>query len=442
MERIKVSIIMPSLNVFPYIEECIKSAAHQTLEEIEIICVDAGSTDGTLEVLEKYKKSDDRIKIVNFKRKSYGAQVNHGISISRGEYIAILETDDFVDQSMYESLYDAAAKYHAEYAKADYKKFFALENGEYLYSVIRQFEKENIRFYGKLLNPHTFDELYKTDYNIWKGIYRRDFILQNQIRLTESDGAAYQDIGFMEKVMAAATRAVYLDKPCYHYRVDRDDASSYSIYGLKNTQFEFQKLIEDFHGGGKVYWRGFYLHMMTAFLNEYEKTLKKTGFACETPECSDYYSWFADHISWAMRKGLIAVRDIDRKYTYKFELLLRNPQTFAEFLKSDRNRFEEYVENLVFEQPVQIMIFGAGYWGYEALKMLREKKNCQIQAFIDNDEEKQGIAVDKVEIHSLKQALCKFPTAAILIANEKYYPEIREQIEKESDGHRIWCPFE
>lgn len=442
MENIKVSVIMPSLNVSAYIEECIRSAVNQTLEEIEIICIDAGSTDGTLEILTEYEKTDDRIKVINFDTRSYGAQVNYGISISRGKYIAILETDDFIESGMYEALYHAAEEYHVDYAKADYKKFFALDNGEYLYSIIRQFENKDVGLYGKLLNPHTFDYLYKTDYNIWKGIYRRDFLIQNQIRLNETAGAAYQDIGFMEKVMTAAQKAIYLDKPFYYYRMDRDDASSYSVYGFKNTQFEFKKLIEYFDGSKNVYWRGIYLHMMTAFLNEYEKTLKKVGFKFESPECSNYYTWFSESILRAIEEHIISLEDMDKKYADKFELLLRSPRAFADFLKSQKNRFREYVENLDFADETQIIIFGAGYWGYEALKLLRKKKNCHVQAFVDNDCEKQGRVIENVKVYSLKQAVYEFPTAVIFIANEKYHPGIRMQIEKESKGRTVLCPFE
>ena len=151
---------MPSLNVAAYIEECMESVISQSLKDIEIICIDAGSVDGTLEILKEYAKLDDRIKIINFGIKSYGAQVNHGIFVSHGKYIAILETDDFIEQGMYEALYNAAEGNSADYVKTDYKKFFALDNGEYLYSIIRQFEDENVELYGKLVNPHTFDYLY------------------------------------------------------------------------------------------------------------------------------------------------------------------------------------------------------------------------------------------------------------------------------------------
>lgn len=442
MDEIKVSVIMPSLNVVTYIEECIESVVSQSLKDIEIICIDAGSTDGTLEVLDKYSEMDARIRVINFGVKSYGAQVNHGISISRGEYIAVLETDDFVHPDMYESLYFAATVGRVDYVKADYKKFFTLNNGEYLFSIIRQFESKDQGFYEEIVNPHMFDELYKTDFNIWRGIYRRDFLIKNQIFMNESTGASYQDIGFMEKVMAAASRAIYLDHAFYHYRVDRDAASSYSKYGLRNTYIEFQKLLEYFAGKNHVYWRGVYLHMMTAFLNEYEKTLKKLNYNFQLPECQDYYGWFVKNISEAIDKEMVSFCDFEKKIEEKLRLLLSDPERFTELSKSDKNKFMEYVTDLAFDECTPIIIFGAGHWGYEAKKILNNKSNCKILAFVDNDTEKQNIIIDGIRVYSLKKAVSQFSTATILIANEKYYSEIRSQIENEDNRIAIICPFE
>ena len=77
-EKMKITVIMPSLNVAPYIEKCIQSVVNQTLQDIEILCIDAGSTDGTLEILEQFKREDSRIRIIHSDKKSYGYQVNNG----------------------------------------------------------------------------------------------------------------------------------------------------------------------------------------------------------------------------------------------------------------------------------------------------------------------------------------------------------------------------
>lgn len=96
----KISVILPSLNVESYIKQCINSVINQTLDDIEIICVDAGSTDGTLEILGDYVNKDSRVKLIHSNKKSYGYQMNLGIKEANGEYIAIVETDDFIKNTM------------------------------------------------------------------------------------------------------------------------------------------------------------------------------------------------------------------------------------------------------------------------------------------------------------------------------------------------------
>ena len=103
-----LSIIMPSLNVAPYIRQCIESVLGQTAEDIEILCVDAMSTDGTLEILREYAGQDPRVRLILSDKKSYGYQMNLGLDAAQGEYIGIVETDDWVDADMFATLLQAA----------------------------------------------------------------------------------------------------------------------------------------------------------------------------------------------------------------------------------------------------------------------------------------------------------------------------------------------
>lgn len=100
--REKVTVLLPSLNVAGFIEECLISVTGQTLKELEILCIDAGSTDGTLEILESYAKKDKRIRVLHSDRKSYGYQINKGMDMALGEYLGIVETDDYIAENMYE----------------------------------------------------------------------------------------------------------------------------------------------------------------------------------------------------------------------------------------------------------------------------------------------------------------------------------------------------
>ena len=102
-----ISVLIPSLNSQDYIKQCVESVIGQTLEDIEILCIDAGSDDKTLEILNQLAAEDSRITIFNSDKRSYGYQMNIGLDNSNGEYIAIVESDDFIEKNMLADLYDS-----------------------------------------------------------------------------------------------------------------------------------------------------------------------------------------------------------------------------------------------------------------------------------------------------------------------------------------------
>ena len=109
-----------------YIEECLQSVCNN--DNIEIICIDAGSTDKTLDLIEMYENKDSRIKIVNSPKKSYGYQVNVGIKMARGKYIQIVETDDYIIPGALRDFVNWAEKYNLDYIKGDYYGFVDVES--------------------------------------------------------------------------------------------------------------------------------------------------------------------------------------------------------------------------------------------------------------------------------------------------------------------------
>ena len=107
----KVSVIVPTYNVSQYLDECMTSLINQTLEDMEFICVNDGSTDHSLEILQTYAAADQRVKIIDKPHGGYGKAMNVGLDNCTGEYIGILEPDDYVKTSMYGDLYELAEKY-------------------------------------------------------------------------------------------------------------------------------------------------------------------------------------------------------------------------------------------------------------------------------------------------------------------------------------------
>ena len=101
----KVSVILPVYNVSDYLRQCMDSIVGQTLKDIEIICVDDGSTDDSLAILKEYEAKDQRVKVIQQANAGAGAARNKGLEIATGEYLSFLDSDDFVDVNMYEQLY-------------------------------------------------------------------------------------------------------------------------------------------------------------------------------------------------------------------------------------------------------------------------------------------------------------------------------------------------
>lgn len=220
-KNIKVSIVVPIYNVEKYLNQCLKSIKKQTLKEIEIICVDDGSTDKSLDIVKKYALKDKRFKYFTKENSGYGNSMNLGFEHALGEYIGIVESDDYIDSHMFEDLYNIAKKNDAEIVKSDYYEFQTEKSKKFDY-----IKTVHIPYlYNKILNPSEETEIFHFRMNTWTGIYKNSFIKKNNIRHNETPGASYQDNGFWFKTLALTTRIYYVDKAYYYYRQDNPNSS-------------------------------------------------------------------------------------------------------------------------------------------------------------------------------------------------------------------------
>ncbi|MBK1963774.1 glycosyltransferase family 2 protein [Campylobacter novaezeelandiae] len=220
----KVSIIVPSLNSIAYIKECIDSILNQTLKDIEILCIDANSTDGTLELLKDYEKQDKRLKVIISDKKSYGYQMNLGIKEAKGEYLGIVESDDYIKENMYERLYEVAKAQDLEVVKSDY---YVVKDGEKIYNNVVNLVCKDL--YNSVTNwQKDFRIFLATDGINPIGIYRLDLLRTNQIKLNESLGASYQDNGLWFQIFSFAKSIYFLNEAFYMLRRDNPNSSIYS----------------------------------------------------------------------------------------------------------------------------------------------------------------------------------------------------------------------
>lgn len=234
-----LSVIIPVLNGEKYIRDCILSVMKQEIRNMEIIVVDAGSQDLTINIVNQLQTEDTRISILNSDKKSYGAQVNLGIQTAKGKYLAILEADDQVPPNSYQIMLDTITKYKVDIVKGNYKKFVTGSDGINICSPEEIFES-NSEKYGSKVSAKTMTNILRNDRYLWRAIYDIDFIKNNNIRLNETPGAAFQDTGFLMQTLILAKEIIYLPDYVYLYRKDNEQSSVYNPNGLKYLADEFE----------------------------------------------------------------------------------------------------------------------------------------------------------------------------------------------------------
>ena len=222
MEKPKISVIMPSLNVGDYMDQCLSSVLNQSLKEIEIICVDAGSTDKTLEIIKKHQKNDKRIKLIKSDKKSYGHQVNIGLKEARGIYISIVETDDYIDEDMLKDLYESSHDNTVDIIKGN---FYNLNDYGDKIDIMPNKSKSNLasNVIFTLKEKPLFIEGHPS---IWAGIYLKEFLDRNNITFLEAPKGGWVDNPFFYETALKARKIIYLDKPVYFYRETNPNSST------------------------------------------------------------------------------------------------------------------------------------------------------------------------------------------------------------------------
>lgn len=222
MHAPKISVVVPVYNVENFLRPCLDSAKNQTLEDIEVICVDDGSTDSSGAILDEYAAEDPRFIVIHKENGGYGKAMNTGLDHARGKYFCILESDDLIMPDTYEILYKAAEQFGADVVRSDYFDL-TTKNGK-INLVAKQLSRD-FSYYYRLICPNREKEVYSFVMHNWTGIYNREFLEKHQIRYNETPGASYQDNGFYFLVFAQTEKLVYVPRPCYCYRIDNPGSS-------------------------------------------------------------------------------------------------------------------------------------------------------------------------------------------------------------------------
>ena len=409
-----VSLLMPIYNVEDYLPEAMDSALGQTLQDIEIICIDDGSTDGSAELLDKYAASDKRIKVVHQKNSGYGKAMNTGLDLAKGKYIAILEPDDFISCDMLETLYLLAEKHRLDFVKSD----FAFLEGIKDHYQIAPVHISGEEMYGKVLNWEEKKELFRGYLAHWSCLYNRSFLLKHGIRFHESPGASFQDTGFWFQTMAFAQR-IYLHDGCYyHYRQDNPKSSMldkdkvYCIadeYGFIYERLKDQGLLAE-------YWPQF---VALCFIGHRDTLMRVADI-----HKKELIEYIAGYFSGLQAEKLLDTSFMSGQDKKMLERILNDPIGFYQGLIA----VPEYLHGVLAVYD-NFYIYGAGTRGKKIYKYLCESDRLRCQGFLVTKQvlcEKilnQPIyAIDDVEIGER--------TGVIVGVTERYQREIVMLLQK------------
>lgn len=222
----KVSIIVPIYNVEKYLDRCMDSLLNQTLKDIEIIMVDDGSPDRCPQLCDEYAKRDNRIKVVHKKNAGLGYARNSGLEIATGQYVAFVDSDDYVDTRMYEVLYNQAVSSQSDAVFCGLRREY--DGHKY---INRQDVSETTFFEGDDLIDLGLDFIASAPYvkqerkyemSVWHSIYDLTVINQNHIRFLSERDIVSEDLPFQIDFFKVAKKVCFIPDIYYTYCMNND----------------------------------------------------------------------------------------------------------------------------------------------------------------------------------------------------------------------------
>lgn len=441
MYSAKVSVIIPVYNGMAYIQECMDSILAQTLTEIEIIPVDAGSTDGTAELLQSYAKRDGRIKLLFSDKKSMGYQTNMGIQAATGEYIGFCEADDFLAETMYGQLYEAASHGKLDYVKSDFHMFAGGDKKICLnYHIL---DSPRAFLYNTVFCPRDIPDLVFRDVNMWNGIYRRDFIISNSIQLNETPKAAFQDMGFVIQTLAFSDQVMYVQKAANWYRRDNEYSSVYDRKSLLFVLWE-SEYIYRICKKNKIHNKEFLAAVLQRFLSAFCEYYGKLPDGSETKEeiCEAVKRFGQVLRHFYHMLGYSGMRFFNQNQLFDLGLLTENNRFFYSYRKAI-NEFHKKRFSLFYERVCgfhDVIIFGAGECGAVCYILLKNNGYTNIRCFCDNNTKLWGGTFMGAPVLSVEEAVSlRTEDTLFIIANKAYGREMYRQLLQSGVKERSIC---
>ncbi|REE84495.1 glycosyl transferase family 2 [Paenibacillus taihuensis] len=411
---IKVSVIMPVHNVEPYLRDCLDSVVKQTLKDIEIICVNDCSTDQSLDILKEYEARDSRIIVINNEAKQGAAKSrNLGMEYARGEYLAIIDSDDFCDLQMLEISYNRCAEYDADLGTYDYYKYNNITKSTFHLSFplyfMREFEGSCFSF--EQLNDQVFQLINCAP---WNKLYKRVFVIESGFKFQDIKNCNDNFFGYM--ILTKAQKVIYIDtdKPLYYYRVNLQNQITSNVHwnpkcvlealiAVKNSMKEL--------GIFERYKRSFYSRAVDNFYYMFEKS---------EGNYRELYQLIQDEGLKELDMMDCGQENFISKYEYYRYLYLKNDE-FDDRLKPNALFKNNELFHFLISAGYKYGLWGYGAFGKSFYHACHEH-HLDLSCIIDEDITKLGLQVDGLAIQSFESA--SKIVNAVIVTNSQFSKDI------------------
>lgn len=228
---IKVSIVVPVYNTEKYLDECLQTLENQTLKEIEIICVNDGSKDNSLQILENHAKKDSRVKVINQENAGVCAARNNGLRSAKGDFVIFCDSDDLIPSYAYEKAYEDAIRYNVDVVGLKMMAF--VEGKETIDINSFKYDPSKVKFCSRQENQNPFYYMLENSGYVVTKLFRRSFLTKYNITFKEGV-TNYEDALFNFMAFPHVTEMVQDDNIFYCYRACRPNSAA-TVFNVKRV---------------------------------------------------------------------------------------------------------------------------------------------------------------------------------------------------------------
>lgn len=409
VEKINISLVIPVYNAQKYLRECIFSIQNQTMQKLEILCVDDGSTDNSYKILAEYQKDDNRIRILGQTNQGAGAARNLALKHAKGRYICFLDADDYLmDQKALDKLYESAIRHQVSICGG---RFYTDNNGKLEMLNVSCKLCMNV---GK--EKYFKYEDFQYDYHYQNYIYERNFLLQHNITFPKY--RRFEDPPFFVKAMTVAQVFSIVDVPFYCYRIGignfeyDENKMDQLMQGIHdNLQFSAQEGLKKLHR--LTYYR------MLEFCNRQLK-----GFVLEkNPILYQRLSQVNEVIRWEWLEERCRIKN---RILNPFSAMKQTDD--KKFIKSQLEDTEKWILPYKYlENNSKVALYGAGDVGKSYFRQLQRSDYYYLCAWADKNYQK--ILTTEYKVISPEQLLnIDFDTLIIGVAEIEMAMDIMDDL--------------